>query len=169
MTSGGLRARLVSCAQRGMPRTVCGLLVLSLMGSSASVVLAASSPASTTEVLDAANLVVALEDGSSQQVALAGVAQPGTTAPVCGSDAAAARARELLADQMITVEVPDDASAVNEAGNAPATVWLADGRSLAEVLVREGLVLRAAGDDELASAQAAAIADRAGIWAPGAC
>jgi hypothetical protein len=51
---------------------------------------------------------------------------------------------------------------------------LADGANAAEVLLREGRVLAARAENhprhaEFAAAQAAAIADQVGIWAPGAC
>jgi endonuclease YncB( thermonuclease family) len=122
---------------------------------------ASTTTASVVEVLDPSTLTVQLESGTTEQVRLIGLdaAQNG-----CRIDQAIARTQELVSGERLTVEL-DETSADQ------ANVWLADGRNLAEVLLREGYVRRTSGEpgDTRSAAQAAAVADRVGIWAPGAC
>jgi endonuclease YncB( thermonuclease family) len=121
-------------------------------------------------VIDAATIDVVTEAGVVQRFRLVGIASDFSEG-VCGGEHARARAQQLLEGQSVTVELQEPAVVEDP---PLVNVWLGDGQNLAEVLVREGDVLAAAAPApnataSVSAAEAAAIADRVGIWAPGAC
>ncbi|MDQ6673865.1 MAG: thermonuclease family protein [Chloroflexota bacterium] len=116
-------------------------------------------------------LRVQTQDGSVETVQLIGVAPYAADERACGASQAAARMQELLDGNTLTLEV----DSTTDASHRLAYVWMPDGQNLAGLLIREG-DLPAAGSNQahpqqgaFAAAQAAAIEDKVGIWAPGAC
>jgi endonuclease YncB( thermonuclease family) len=125
--------------------------------------------ATVSSTSDAATLDLQLDSGTTERVRLIGV----LPSPVCGADAATVQEQQLVAQGPVTFE-PADVDSPSPGADAVGYLWLADGRNLGEVLLREGKVRSLpapshARSSQFAAAQAAAITDQVGIWAPGAC
>jgi endonuclease YncB( thermonuclease family) len=118
---------------------------------------------------DAATLDLELDTGSSERVQLIGIVPDSS---VCGTDATA-QEQQLVAQGPLTFE-PADVEVPVTGADAVGYIWLADGRNLSEVLLRQGQARSLpdpphARSQQFAAAQAAAIAGQVGIWAPSAC
>jgi endonuclease YncB( thermonuclease family) len=125
------------------------------------------------EVIDPATIDVQMDSGASQRIRLVGIASDFARDDACAEARARGRAQELLEGQGLTIDVQPD-QALGSDVPAASYVWLSDGQNLAEILLREGDVLASLAEwhprqTSFAAAEAAAIADHAGIWAPGAC
>src|SRR5919202_4519491 len=125
------------------------------------------------EVIDPATIDVQMDSGASQRIRLVGIASDFARDNACAEARARSRAQELLEGQALSIDVQPD-QALGSDVPAAAYVWLSDGQNLAETLLREGDVLASVAEwhprqTSFAAAEAAAIADHAGIWEPGAC
>jgi endonuclease YncB( thermonuclease family) len=132
--------------------------------------------AATAEVaagVEPFTIEIHLENGATQAIRLIGLAaapQP----DACGVQHLRARSQELLNETAVTVEMSPELMESETDSRIPASVWLSDGRNLAEILLREGSVLAAFSEQhsrsrDFVAAEAAAAQDQVGIWAPGAC
>jgi len=153
--------------------TLGATLCLAVLGAPS--VRASGTDASVVQVIDPATLAVQLDTGAAERVRLIGLDPAPSPTGGCRVDAGTARTQALIGSDPISVELVGTPPERDTDGNLLGDAWLLDGRNLAEVLLREGDVRRTAGAGEdprsaaFAAAQNAAVADRIGIWAPGAC
>jgi micrococcal nuclease len=137
----------------------------------------AGGAATVLQILDPATLDVRA-GSTTERIRLIGldVAQtvPGQP-PACFARAAVARAHELVDGTSVSVELDPQRSGLDPLGRQPAYIRLADGRDLAEVLLREGLVRADTSGQPFSqsasfmAAQDAASAEGIGVWQDGAC
>jgi endonuclease YncB( thermonuclease family) len=127
-----------------------------------------------TGTSDAATLDLQLDSGSTERVQLLGILPGGMEgSSACSPDAATAAEQQLVAQGPVTFEAADVQSA-DSGADAVGYIWLADGRNLGEVMLRQGQARTQADSphaysQQFGAAQAQAIANQVGIWAPGAC
>jgi endonuclease YncB( thermonuclease family) len=168
---------MLRAVRRVQLAVVCSLLgLLSLP-----VAHAAGAAASLVDVIDAATLDVQLDSGSATRIHLVGIDPTDGQALGCASPDVGQRIRDLTSAGF-SVDLRSPAQATTVFDGQPADVWLADGRNLADVLLREGDAFSSGvgvgvgvgvgendQDQALSQAQAAAVANGLGIWAPGVC
>jgi endonuclease YncB( thermonuclease family) len=137
----------------------------------------AGGSAAVLQILDPATLDVSA-GGTTQRIRLIGLDVPQSTPgqpPDCLARTALARTQQLTAGATVQVELDPARAGRDSLGRQPAYVQLPDGRNLAEVLLREGLVRAQLADPTFADAtqferaQDAAIADGLGVWQADAC
>jgi endonuclease YncB( thermonuclease family) len=128
-----------------------------------------------TNVVDMAVLEVQPDTGPGLRVQLVGVLPYDAAGQVCGAAAARSHLSDLVSGQTVRVEFDGSEPATDGTGLVHGSMFLADGSNLAELLVRHGEAYRDPTQppgplaDALGAAQAQAIQDAAGLWAPGAC
>jgi Staphylococcal nuclease homologue len=130
------------------------------------------------DVVSPATLDVQTGDSTSERVYLAGIEDgfgAGADGSTCVAASAVARIHDLIGGQPVSLEADWARSAQDQLSRQFVYVWLPDGSDLGEVLLREGLVRAEVSgmpllhEQSLAAAQAAALSQRIGLWAPGAC
>ena len=127
-------------------------------------------------VADPVSVDVQMDDASIQRVYMAGLDADAPGSPAaCMAGATMARIHQLVDGQPVSIETDVALSQQDPSGRDLGYVWLPDGRDLNEVLLHEGLARMSLGgvigahEADLAAAQAAALEQRTGVWAPGAC
>ena len=130
------------------------------------------------DVVSPATLDVQTGDSTSERVYLAGIEDgfgAGADGSTCVAASAVPRIHELIGEQPVSLESDGPRSAQDQLSRQFVYVWLPDGSELGEVLLREGLVRAEVSgmpllhEQSLAAAQSAALSQRIGLWAPGAC
>ncbi|MGH8978069.1 MAG: thermonuclease family protein [Acidimicrobiia bacterium] len=134
-------------------------------------------PYPVVDVVDGDTLKVDAPDRITVRVI--GIDTPETVDPrrpvECFGREATARAHELLDGEDVTLESDPTQGEVDRFGRTLAYVWLPDGRSLGETLIREGYAFEYTYDTpykyqaEYDAAEAAARDAERGLWAPDAC
>ena len=130
------------------------------------------------DVVSPATLDVQTGDSTTERVYLAGIEDgfgAGADRSTCVAASAVPRIHELIGGQPVSLESDWARSAQDQLSRQFVYVWLPDGSDLGEVLLREGLVRAEVSgmpllhEPSLAAAQAAALSQHIGLWAPGAC
>jgi micrococcal nuclease len=134
-------------------------------------------PYPVVDVVDGDTLKVNAPDRITIRVI--GIDTPETVDPrrpvECFGREASARAHELLDGEEVSLESDPTQGDRDHFGRTLAYVWLADGRSFGETLIREGYAFEYTHDTpyeyqaEYDAAEAAARDAERGLWAPDAC